>query len=189
MPVNEKEEARPVSAYGRSKAEQTRLGLRYFSEQGRRVYIARPFNIIGPGQPQSLLCSAIARQVVRIEQSRQKPVVEIGNLDPVRDFIDVRDVARAYWDIVSKGIPGEIYNICSGRPLSVRDIIDMLGSISGVKFDIKQVPELVRMSDIPVMVGDNSKIRAATGWQPAITVEQTLKDILQELRADPSLTK
>lgn len=178
LPISEDAPLYPISNYGISKVAQTLLGYHYYLNYGCQLYRARVFNITGPGEPANLVCSTIARQIADIKRSVKDHVIHIGNMETKRDFVDVRDVVRAYWAIIDNGEPGEIYNICSGKPHSIREIIEILSKISKVDFDIEQDSDKVRAVDIPVHVGDNKKIIEHTGWQPEIEFQKTLKDLL-----------
>ncbi|MBI4835166.1 MAG: GDP-mannose 4,6-dehydratase [Planctomycetes bacterium] len=180
LPINEETPPRPIGFYGISKLAQTMLGYQYFITRGMPVCLTRVFNMTGPGEKQSMFCSSVAQQIKRIAERTAKPVIYVGNITPKRDFIDVRDVVRAYWAIINKGKIGRIYNICSGKAYAMKDIIKMMGKIARVKkLVIKPDPRKVRAIDIPVHKGDYSALRKDTGWKPAIKLEQTLKDILQ----------
>src|SRR5207302_10629576 len=106
----------------------------------------------------------------------------VGNLDAVRDFTDVRDVVRAYWALLGGGESGEVYNVCSGRGVRIRDLLHTLIQVSGIQAEVRTDPERLRASDIPVLVGDPTKLRTATGWEPRIPIERTLKDLLNAMR-------
>jgi GDP-4-dehydro-6-deoxy-D-mannose reductase len=110
-------------------------------------------------------------------------VVQVGNLEAKRDFTDVRDMVQAYWLALEKCQPGEVYNICSGTAWMIRDVLDHLLGLSNVKIEVRQDPARLRPSDVPILVGDHSKSTEATGWQPKIPFEQTLRDMLDYWRA------
>ena len=179
LPITEMAPLCPITNYGLSKVTQILLARQYFFRHGCHIYVARPFNIIGPGEPESLVCSALAKQIVDIENKDLEPVVYVGNLDTKRDFIDVRDVVKAYWAIINKGNPGEIYNVCSSKAYSIKNIVSDFLEISKVKLQIKQDPKRVRTVDIPIHVGENKKIRDSTGWFPEISINKTLNDLLE----------
>lgn len=183
LPITEETPLYPINNYGISKVTQTLLGYQYYSEYGCQVYTVRPFNIIGPGEPSSLVCSAIAIQVVNVEKKGHKPIIYIGNIETMRDFIDVRDVVRAYWAVVNKGTPGEAYNVCSGTAYSIREVLAYLLEMSAeAKLEIKQDSSRIRAADVPIQVGKNKKIRNCTGWYPKISIKKTLKDLLEYYR-------
>lgn len=179
LPITENTPLHPIDTYGISKVAQTQLGYQFYKKHGYEIFIARPFNIIGPGEPQSLVCSTIAKQIANIQKKHLEPILYVGNIETERDFIDVRDVVKAYWAIVNNGIPGEIYNVCSGKAFSIKKIISLFLEISGVNFDVKQDPKRIKVTDIPTHMGENKKIRKQTGWHPEISLEETLKDLLE----------
>jgi GDP-4-dehydro-6-deoxy-D-mannose reductase len=180
LPIGEETPPRPIGFYGISKLAQTMLGYQYFITRGMPVYLTRVFNMTGPGEKQSMFCSSVAQQIKRIGERKASPVIYVGNITPKRDFIDVRDVVRAYWAIINKGKMGKIYNICSGKAYAMKDVIEIMKRIANLrKIIIKSDPYKIRPVDIPVHRGDYSALRKDTGWKPAIKLEQTLKDILQ----------
>ena len=144
--------------------------------------MARPFNHAGPRQSSAYVLSALARQVAEVEAGL-KPRVEVGNLDIVRDFTDVRDVVRGYRLLAEKGAPGEIYNLGTGRGTRLADALETLASLSGRPVEVFVDPARVRPVDQPLLVADPSKLRAATGWEPRFSIEQTLADMLDDWRS------
>ncbi len=183
FPTPETHEITPVSPYGKSKVEQERLAVEFFFSGKADAVIARSFNHTGPGQPSEFVCSNFARQVAGIEKGRQPPVIKVGNLSIKRDFSDVRDVVKAYLLLLEKGMAGEAYNVCSGRSVAIGDVIARLAKISGAKFKVEQEPSRVLDNSVPVLHGGHSKLTAATGWQPQISFDQTLADLLDYWRA------
>jgi GDP-4-dehydro-6-deoxy-D-mannose reductase len=169
----------PSSPYGVSKMAQDMLGNIYFQAFGLKIVRIRPFAIIGPRKV-SDACSDFARGIAEIEAGR-KDSLSIGNLESVRDFIDVRDAVRAMWMIAEKGEPGQVYNICSGKGHSIKEVLDSLISLSSRKIKVIADPGRMRPSDKPLLVGDNSKL-SELGWQPQIPLERTLADILDYWR-------
>jgi GDP-4-dehydro-6-deoxy-D-mannose reductase len=127
--------------------------------------------------------SGFAWQIARIEAGLQEPVIYVGNLEAKRDFTDVRDIVQAYWLALEKGEPGEVYNIASGKAWSVQEVLNMLLSMTKVQVEIRQDPARMRPSDVPVLIGDSTKFRQRTGWQPKIPYEQTLRDMLDYWRS------
>ncbi len=181
-PANEDTPVVPVSPYALSKAVEDLLGLQYWKSHGIRSVRARPFNHTGPGQTTTFALPNFARQVALAEAGRSEPVIEVGNLEAVRDFLDVRDVVRAYLLLLEQGKPGEAYNICSGLPRSMQSLLDVLLSMSKTKVTLKRVESRMRPSDISYLVGDNSKLRQHTGWEPAYLLEDTLLELLEQWR-------
>jgi GDP-4-dehydro-6-deoxy-D-mannose reductase len=137
----------------------------------------RPFNHVGPGQPTGFVCSDFARQIAAIKLGQVDPVLHVGNLTSVRDFTDVRDTVEAYWIAATQGVPGEVYNVGSHRPIRMQEIVSMLCDLAGVQVRIEVDREKFRPIETLSLLGDSSKIRAL-GWKPRIEFEQTLKDIL-----------
>lgn len=178
-PIKETNPLRPLSPYGVSKVGQDLLGYQYYQSFKLNIIRTRGFNHTGPRRPPVFVCSDIAKQIARIEYKLQPPSIHIGNLDAKRDFTDVRDMVKGYWLALQKGIPGEVYNICSGKSYSVRQILDILLGLSDAKIEIKQEKARMRPSDVPNLLGDNTKFVKQTGWQPTIAFEQTLKDLLE----------
>ena len=183
MPIRENAPLRPASPYAVSKVAQGALALLYGPAGGMRVVLTRTFHHTGPGRGEAFAESSFARQIAEIEQGRRPPVIEVGNLDAVRDFTDVRDVVRAYWLLVEKGEPGQAYNVCSGRGRRIREVLDALLAASSARVELRVDPARLRPSDVPAQVGDPSRLRAATGWEPRIPLEETLSDLLSDWRA------
>jgi GDP-4-dehydro-6-deoxy-D-mannose reductase len=181
MPVNEDCPLRPNNPYSASKAAADLLGIQHYLAHGTDVVMARPFNHAGPRQSSTYVLSALARQVAEVEAGK-KPRVEVGNLDIVRDFTDVRDVVRGYRLLALKGTPGEIYNLGTGRGTRLADALDFLRSKASAPVEVFVDPARVRPVDQPLLVADASKLRAATGWEPTFTIEQTLADMLDYWR-------
>lgn len=183
LPITEETPLRPDSPYGVSKIAQDMLGLQYHLSHGLNTVRVRPFNHIGPRQREQFVAPAFAKQIAEIEAGLRPPVVYVGNLDVRRDFTDVRDMVRAYWLILQHGHPGDVYNIGAGVAHSIRHLLDILLSMSHVPIRIEPDQARFRPSDVPVSVCDATKLRALTGWCPAIPLEQSLRDILEYWRA------
>ncbi len=158
------------------------LGLQYHLSHGLHTVRVRPFNHIGPRQSERFVASAFAKQIAEVEAGLRPPVVKVGNLSAKRDFTDVRDVVRAYWLILNQGEPGEVYNIGSGVPRSIRELLDILLGLSKVEISVEQDPSRLRPSDVPVSYCDFTKLRERTGWQPTIPFEESLRDVLNYWR-------
>jgi GDP-4-dehydro-6-deoxy-D-mannose reductase len=181
LPVNESCPLRPNNPYAASKAAADLLGIQHHLAHGTDVVMARPFNHAGPGQSSSYVLATLARQVAEVEAGK-RPRVEVGNLDVVRDFTDVRDIVRGYRLLALKGVAGEIYNLGSGRGTKLFDALEFLRSKATAPVEVFVDPARVRPVDQPLLVADASKLRAATGWEPAFTIEQTLADMLDDWR-------
>ena len=182
IPIKETNPLRPLSPYGVSKVAQDLMGYQYFQSYGLKVVRTRGFNHSGPRRGESFASSNFAKQIAEIEAGRRQPVVKVGNLEAVRDFTDVRDMVRAYWLALERGEPGEVYNICSGKGYRIGDVLDILLSMARVPISVERDPERLRPSDAPLLVGDSSKFRQQTGWEPTIPFEQTLRDTLEYWR-------
>lgn len=177
LPVAETAPLRPVSPYGASKAAAEMLASHAFRGRGLGVICVRAFNHLGPGQSDALVASSIAKQVADAERAGGG-TVRTGDLSPRRDLTDVRDVVRAYRLLVERGEPGEVYNVCSGRDVGIQEIADALAAESTVPLSFEVEASRLRPVEIPVVRGDNAKLRRATGWSPEIALERTLTDIL-----------
>jgi len=185
IPVAEDCPLRPNNPYAASKAAADLLGIQHYLAHGTDVVMARPFNHAGPRQSPAYVLGGLARQVAEVEAGRA-PRVEVGNLDVVRDFTDVRDVVRGYRLLVARGVPGEIYNLGTGRGTRLADALEFLRLRARVPVEVRVDPARVRPIDQPLLVADASKLRAATGWEPALSIEQTLADMLDYWRGRPS---
>ncbi len=179
LPVKESTPFRPLSPYAVSKVGQDMLAYQYHRSYGMPIIRTRAFNHDGPGRPDVFVASGLAKQVARVSLGLQEPVLTVGNMAVVRDFLDVRDVVRAYALAMEKGIPGEVYNICSGRGWSVKQIVDFLCKTSGIRARIHVDPARARPADNPRIIGDGTKFRLQTGWKPQIPFETTLMDLLK----------
>jgi GDP-4-dehydro-6-deoxy-D-mannose reductase len=182
LPIPEEAELAPGGAYAESKAEQDRLAARLGRDLGLEVIRARAFNQTGPGERDAFVASSIARQIAEIEAAGRAPRIAIGRTDTVRDFSDVRDIVRGYWLAATKGVSGEVYNLCSGRGVSIQSILDTLLSLSPATIAVEQDAQRMRPSDVPVQVGDPSRAKRELGWEAQIPLERTLLDLLQYWR-------
>jgi GDP-4-dehydro-6-deoxy-D-mannose reductase len=182
LPLREDAPLRPTTPYAASKVAQGYLALQYALSAGLPLVRTRTFHHTGPRRGANFAESSFARQVAEIELGLRPSVLEVGNLDAVRDFTDVRDVVRAYWALVEKGEVGEVYNVCSGRGVRIGELLDTLIGLSGADVEVRVDEGRLRPSDVPTIVGDFGKLQAATGWQPAIPLSQTLADLLDHWR-------
>jgi GDP-4-dehydro-6-deoxy-D-mannose reductase len=185
LPIRETQPFRPVNPYAVSKIGQDMLGLQYWLSYDMRIVRVRPFNHVGPGQSDRFVLSSFARQIADAERGRVEPVVLVGNLDARRDFLDVRDVARAYVLVVRHAQPGDVFNVALGQAQRVGDLLERLVAMARVPITVQIDPTRVRPLDIPVFVGDASRLRAATGWAPRMSIDTTLADVLDYWRANP----
>ena len=182
LPLDENCAIRPTNPYSVSKVAQDLLGLQYYLSHGLPIMRARPFNHIGPGQNGRFVAPAFAMQIANIEEGRRRAVINVGNLTAKRDFTDVRDIVRAYRLIIEKGRPGEAYNVASGLAYSIRRLLDILLGLSAIDIEVQVDPARLRPVDVPEIRGDSAKLRRDTGWQPSLTFEETLKDVLADCR-------
>lgn len=181
-PIDEHFPFAPANPYSVSKVAQDMLGLQGYLAYRMAIIRARPFNHIGPSQKGGFVAADFASQIAAVEAGERPPVMDVGNLAAERDFTDVRDVVRAYHLLLERGVPGEAYNVCSGVGHSIQSLLDTLLSYSTAAIEVRQDPARMRPSDVPRRVGNAGKLRAATGWQPAIPFERTLLDILNDWR-------
>ena len=181
-PLSEESPLRPLSPYAASKAAAEMIGLQ--ASLGRELDLirVRPFNHVGPGQSDSFVISAFAHQIA-VAETGGSSTIRVGNVEPRRDFTDVRDVVRAYRRLAEAAPGGEVYNVCSGTSVSIGDILSRLIADSSVQIAAVTDPALVRSVDIPVLQGDCSHLWTDTGWVPAISLDQTLREMLDWWRA------
>ena len=179
--LTEAHPVRPSSPYGLSKLAQEMLGSR--TNGTLPVTIARPFNHFGPRQDPYFAASGFAQRIADIEAGRWAPEISVGNLEARRDLTDVRDTVRAYQMILERGQPGRPYNICSGRAISIRELLDRLIARARVPVEVKVDPARYRPNDTPLLLGDPARLRDELGWTPEIPLEQTLDDLLEYWRS------
>jgi GDP-4-dehydro-6-deoxy-D-mannose reductase len=175
----------PASPYALSKLAQEQLALRTVAEDGLDVIVTRSFNHTGARQAPSFMAPSMARQIAAIERGAREPVIRVGNLDTQRDLLDVRDVVRAYASLMTAGTPGTVYNVASGVGRPVRTVLAALIARARVPIRVETDTERLRANDIPILVGDATRLRAATGWKPEISFERTLDDLLDYWRGQP----
>lgn len=184
LPVNEKQELRPGNPYSVSKIAHTLLGEVYARAYNMDVVMVRAFNHIGPKQSPIFVASDFAKRIAEIEKGKIEHVLLVGNLEAERDFTDVRDIVKAYYSLIQKGHKGEIYNVGSGISYKIQYILDVLLSLSKTKIEVKQDPDRMRPSDVPVVRCDNSKLKNTINWEPSYSIEDTLKDVLNYWRGN-----
>lgn len=182
LPIDEQTPLMPTSPYSVSKIAQDFLGLSYFLSYKLKIVRVRPFNHIGPKQSPQFVVSSFAKQIAEIEKGKREPTLHVGNLDTKRDFINVKDIARAYVLAIEKGKYGEAYNIGSGKSYKICDILNMLVSMSQKKIKIEKDESLFRPSDNEELLCDGRKFQKLTGWKPKISIGETLKDTLDYWR-------
>jgi len=158
------------------------LAFQYYKSYGLRTVRTRGFNHTGPRRGEVFICSNFAKQIAEIEKKKKEPVIYVGNLEARRDFTDVRDIVRGYWLCLEKGEDGEVYNVGTGKTYSMREILDLLLSMSKIKVKVEVDPQRLRPSDVPVLLSDCTKLKELTGWQPKIPIRQSLEDLLNYWR-------
>ena len=181
-PIREDNPLRPLSPYAVSKVAQDLLAYQYCQSYRLPIVRTRGFNHTGPRRGEVFVTSNFAKQIAEIEKGLREPVVHVGNLDAQRDFTDVRDMVRAYWLALEHGVPGEVYNICSGRAYTIRQVLETLLGLTHVEVEVRRDPARMRPSDVQVLEGDCSRFQRLTGWKPTIPFEVTLKDVLSYWR-------
>ena len=181
-PQHEGSRVAPATPYGVSKLAQEMVALQATRHEHLDVVIVRPFNHIGPGQDLGFFAPAFARQLVRIEAGLEPGPMRVGNLTPRRDLCDVRDTVRAYRLLMQHGGRGEIYNVCRGDAVEIGALLDMLRSEVATPVDVVVDPDKLRPVDIPLLVGDRTRLTNTTGWEPEVPLAQTLRDVLEEQR-------
>jgi len=182
VPLKESEKLNPANVYAVTKACQEMLCGIYVRAYGKDIVMTRSFNHSGAGQSDTFVISDFCRQIAEIERGKRPPEMWVGNLSAMRDFTDVRDVARAYRLLAEKGTKGKVYNVGRGKAVTIQHILDTAISLSDVKIDVKQDPSKMRASDIPIIEPDVSEIYSDTGWSALVSLEQTVKDTLDYWR-------
>jgi GDP-4-dehydro-6-deoxy-D-mannose reductase len=183
LPLSEDAPLRPLTPYGASKVAAEFLALQAFLGDGLPVIRVRAFNHTGRAQPDRFMIPGLARRIAAAERENRKEI-PIGSLEPVRDFTNVDDVVVAYRLLVERGEPGEVYNVCSGVGHSVADVADLLLGLARHAIELVPDPALLRPVEVPRLVGDNTKLREATGWAPTISFEETLAAVLDRWRSE-----
>ena len=178
LPLKETQELKPVSPYAVARVSQEMLSKVYVNGYGLDIILTRSFNHIGPGQKDIFVISSFAKQLVEIKRDKKKPEIITGNLQITRDFLDVRDVVKAYYALLKKGQKGEVYNICSGVGITLADIIQKMADMLSIQITTITDPKLIRPSDNLLIIGSNQKIIDETGWNTTISLDKSLRDIL-----------
>jgi GDP-4-dehydro-6-deoxy-D-mannose reductase len=181
-PIAETHALRPASPYGVSKVAAELSGLQYHGSYGLHVVVTRSFNHVGPRQGDRCSIQTFCQQMAAIEAGQQAPALMVGNLETRRDFTHTADVARALWLLQEHGQPGQVYNLCSGVATRIGDIVELVRARGRVPVEVRVDPARLRPSDEPLLMGDTSKLRAATGWEPRIGMEQIVSELLEYWR-------
>lgn len=179
LPIKEDNPARPYNHYGISKLAQSLEGLAAY-RRGLPVVVVRPFNVIGTGMPENLVVQSFATQIIKIKKGQMNPIIKVGNLDSKRDFIDVEDVVRMYWKLISSpSAYGEIVNICTGNGTSINDILSKLIKLSGVVAKVEIDLSRFKSVDVPEHFGCTKKMQRLTGYVPNTNLDISLTCILE----------
>ncbi len=181
-PVTEDHPLRPINPYAVTKASVDLMAYQYFKAYAMPIYIARAFSHSGPGQKTVGVLSDWAFQAAKIDLGLAQEVIKVGNIDVQRDYTDVRDVSKAYLDIIEKGRPGEAYNVCSGKGYYLRDLLEKYKKFTDKEIKISVDQSRLRPVDIPILIGSNAKIKNDVGWHPEIAIEDTLHDAFTSWR-------
>jgi GDP-4-dehydro-6-deoxy-D-mannose reductase len=184
LPVDEDTPLRPRNAYALSKVAQDLMGLQYHLVHKLHVIRVRPFNHIGPRQGLGFVASDFASQIAAAELGLQQPVMAVGNLAARRDFSDVRDVVQAYAALITRGVPGQVYNVGAGQSHAIQELLDTLLEMSRVPIEVRQDPDRMRPSEMPDIVCDATRIRELCGWRAMIPLVQSLHDVLSYWRQE-----
>lgn len=182
LPVVEETPLRPETVYGASKAAAELAALQWQRAYGLDVIVARPFNHIGPGQDASFVSAALARQIARMELGLDEPVLRVGNVDPVRDFSDVRDIAAGYAALLERGTSGAVYNLCTGEGASIAEVIALLRTHARIPLSVRADPARKRKADASRIVGSVARASRETGWVPRIQLTDALAAVLDDWR-------
>jgi len=180
IPIKESVQLNPVSPYAVARVSQEMLAQCYVSSYKLDIVLTRSFNHIGPEQRDVFVIPSFIKQILENIKTGQSRNIKLftGDVSLVRDFLDVRDVVKAYYLLLEKGVPGELYNICSGTGRSIKEIIDILSNLLDVQIDVEVDKEKIRPSDNKIIIGDNFKIHNLTGWQPQFTITDSLCDLI-----------
>ncbi len=181
-PIGEENMIRPGNIYAATKVCQNMIGNIYAQAYDMELMMVRAFNHIGPTQAPMFVVADFCKQVAEIEQGLRKPVMYVGNLEAKRDFTDVRDVVRAYALLIKYGMPGETYNVGSGYAISIREILDDIIALSPCDITVEVDANKLRPVDVPIIAADIAKIKELTGWEPRISLKQTIKETLDYWR-------
>lgn len=181
-PIIENNHIRPGNIYAATKACQNMIGKIYADAYQMDVIMVRAFNHIGPKQVPIFVVADFCKQVAEIEKGLREPIINVGNLSAKRDFTDVRDVVRAYSLLIEKGNVGETYNVGSGNAISIEEILKIILSYTTISIQVLIDPNKLRPVDIPIIEANIKKLQECTGWEPCITIEETIMDTLEYWR-------
>jgi GDP-4-dehydro-6-deoxy-D-mannose reductase len=179
-PLKETDSLNPISPYAVARVAQEMLSNVYINGFGLKIIMTRSFNHIGPGQDPRFVVSSFINSAVDRKRFKSRETVYVGNLSIVRDFVDVRDVVVAYYQLIHQGKIGEVYNICSGKGKSLYEITDLINELNNYPLEFIENVQLFRPDDNPIIIGDNSKIKKTIHWAPSISLEETLLDMINQ---------
>jgi GDP-4-dehydro-6-deoxy-D-mannose reductase len=177
-PLDETQPLCPVNEHGASKAAQEMTALGLGRQHGLSIIRARAFNLVGPGEPEGLVCSSLARQIASAELGLTEPVIRVGRLDSRRDFTDVRDAVNAFILLRNSGHPGDVYNVCSGCSTAIAELLERLLAMSRISLRVERKDVAVSRGDIDTQQGSYAKLERETGWRPTVSLDRTLSDLL-----------
>ena len=180
LPITESCALRPLSPYGLSKVAQSLFAVQHWRRYGMSIVRTRTFNLTGPGEPATQVMGTFARQIAQIEAGNRSPELQVGNLATVRDFLDVRDAVRAYWEVARDGKAGEVYNVCSGQGVQIRELLHTLLALTEQKIEIKQMATRFTPWDVPIHVGSSARLDSLAGFEPTFSLEESLHALIKE---------
>lgn len=186
LPIKETTELKPLNPYAVSKVTQDLMAYQYWKSRGLKAVRCRPFNHFGPRQSDNFAASSFAKQIAEIEAGKKERLLKVGSLEAAKDFLYVKDVVAAYELLMDKGVYGEVYNICSGKPVKISWMLDALLSFSKEKIEVIQDPARLRAKETPTAYGDAAKLRFL-GWAPECRLEEGLEELLNFWRAKVSM--
>lgn len=182
LPLDEERQLKPVSPYAVARVAQEMMSKVLVDGFGMKIMLTRSFNHIGPYQDERFVVPGFIRRILNLSQAGVKSgEIETGDITIVRDFLDVRDVVRAYYLLLIKGTPGEVYNICSGKGVTLSEVMEEIADIVGVQVKGKVNPEFVRPGDNQIVIGSSAKIEAELGWKAEIPLRKTLEEMIQTM--------
>jgi GDP-4-dehydro-6-deoxy-D-mannose reductase len=180
FPLSELAETKPASPYAESKYSASMMCIQYHKTDNLPVIVARPFSHTGIGQDLRFVFPSFAKQIADIINGINEPILKVGNLEPLRDYLNVQDVINAYLLLAEKGAIGEIYNIASGKGITIQHGLDVMLEVADIEIKVETDPDRFRPLDSPCLIGDSTKLRTATGWEPKYTIDDTLTEMVKK---------
>lgn len=178
MPLKESFQLKPNNPYSVARVSQEMLSKLYADSYGLDIVMTRSFNHIGPGQRDIFVVSSFVKQLVKISQHPEEKIIKVGNINVVRDFLDVRDVVDAYYKLLINGEKGSVYNVCSSKGTKLEDLIKAIANILKIEIKIEIDPQKVRPNDSEIIIGDNTKLMTELGWRPKYSLKETFEDMV-----------